>query len=75
MVRAHARKPRDLGAVVRAVREERGLRQEDLAERLVIPRDYLIALEGGRSTLQLTRLFRTFNELGIKVTLEWEEGS
>lgn len=66
------RKFRDLGAIIRAVRESRGVRQSDLAENLVISRHYLVDLEGGKSPLFITRLFRTLNALGIKVSVTYE---
>jgi len=66
------RKFRDIGPVIKAVRESRALRQEDLAEQLAFSRDYLIDLEKGKSSLYVTRLFRTLNELGITVTLTYQ---
>ena len=72
MPEAKIRHYRDMGAVLRAVRQQKGLRQEDLADNLGISRGYLVELENGRSTQQLTRLFRALNALGIRVTLSWE---
>ncbi|MES2094830.1 MAG: hypothetical protein V4531_13620 [Actinomycetota bacterium] len=65
------RKFRDIGPVIKAVREGRAVRQEDLAEQLAFSRDYLIDLEKGKGSLYITRLFRTLNELGITVTLTY----
>ncbi len=73
MRRVKIRHYRDIGAVIKAVRGVRGMRQEDLAHDLGIPRRYLVELESGNSTQQLARLFRTLNALGIRVTLEWED--
>jgi len=72
MPRVQVRKFRDIGPVIKAVREDRGVRQADLAEQLAFSRDYLIDLEKGEGSLYLSRLFRTFNELGITVSLEYE---
>jgi len=66
------RKFRDIGPVIKAVRESLAVRQEDLAEQLAFSRDYLIDLEKGKGNLYITRLFRTLNELGITVTLTYE---
>ena len=66
------RKFRDIGPVIKAVRESRAIRQEDLAEQLAFSRDYLIDLEKGKGSLYITRLFRALNELGITVTLTYQ---
>lgn len=70
-----ARKLADLGAVIRAVREDAGLSQSELAERLAFSRDYLADIEAGKPTLYTTRLFRTLHELGIRLTLEYDDGT
>ena len=66
-----ARKPSDLAAVIRAARDEAGISQAELADRLVFSRDYMVDLESGKSNLYATRLFRVLHELGITVTLEY----
>lgn len=68
-----ARKPQDVGAVIRAVREDAGISQAELAERLAFSRDYMVDLESGKPTVQLTRLFRVLHELGITVTLSYPD--
>jgi transcriptional regulator with XRE-family HTH domain len=74
MPTVQVRKFRDIGPVIKAVRESRAVRQEDLAEQLAFSRDYLIDLEKGKGSLYITRLFRTLNELGITVTLTYPSG-
>ena len=74
MPTVQVRKFRDIGPVIKAVRESRAVRQEDLAEQLAFSRDYLIDLEKGKGSLFISRLFRTFNELGITVTLTYPSG-
>jgi HTH-type transcriptional regulator/antitoxin HipB len=71
MPTADVRRFRDLGVVIRAVRESRGLNQEELAKDLAFSRDYLRALEEGKPTLYATRLFRTLNALGIRIDLTY----
>ncbi len=66
-----ARKLSDIAAVVRAARNDAGLSQLELAERLAFSRDYMIGLESGKPTLYTTRLFRVLHELGITLTLEY----
>lgn len=66
-----ARKLKDIAAVVKAVREDEGLTQSDLADRLAFSRDYLVDLESGKGNLYTTRLFRLLHELEITVTLSY----
>jgi transcriptional regulator with XRE-family HTH domain len=66
------RRFRDIGALVRAAREARGLTQADLAEQLAFSRDYLRTLEVGRPTVHDTRLFRTLDALGIGLTATFD---
>ncbi|MDO9355674.1 MAG: helix-turn-helix domain-containing protein [Solirubrobacteraceae bacterium] len=66
-----ARKLSDVAAVIRAAREDAGLTQAQLAERLAFPRDYMVDLEAAKPNLALTRLFRTLHELGITITLDY----
>ena len=73
MPRVAARKLQDVAAVVKAAREDTGLSQSELAERLAFSRDYMVDLEAGRPTVQLTRLFRVLHELGITVMLDYPD--
>lgn len=66
-----ARKLSDIAAVVKAAREDAGLSQSELADRLAFSRDYMIDLESGKGNLYTTRLFRVLHELGITVTLTY----
>ncbi|QTX03587.1 helix-turn-helix domain-containing protein [Agromyces archimandritae] len=66
------RKYADLGAVMKAAREGRGLTQEELAESLGFGRDYLGSLESGKPGIFAARLFRTLTALGVKVTVSYE---
>ena len=66
------RRFRDLGAVIKAVRESRGIRQEDMAENLAFSRHYLRELEIGKPNLYISRLFRALHHLGIRVTITYD---
>ena len=66
-----ARKLQDIAAVIKAAREDAGISQGDLADRLAFSRDYMVDLESGTSNLYMTRLFRVLHELGIKVALTY----
>jgi transcriptional regulator with XRE-family HTH domain len=66
------RKPRDIGDAIRAVREARGISQEELAQANAYDRFYLNGLEAGRSTMYLTRLLRTLKSLGITLSVTFD---
>jgi HTH-type transcriptional regulator/antitoxin HipB len=66
-----ARKLGDVAAVIRAARQDAGVSQSDLAERLAFSRDYMVDLESGKGNLYISRLFRVLHELGITVTLTY----
>ncbi len=66
-----ARKLADIATVVKVAREDAGLSQAELAERLAFSRDYMVDLESGKGNLYTTRLFRVLHELDITVTLTY----
>lgn len=66
------RKPRDIGDAIRAMREARGISQEDLAQTNAYDRFYLNGLESGRGTLYITRLLRTLKSLGITLSITFD---
>lgn len=61
------------GAALRHFRQQAGLTQAELAERVGIQRTYLAELEGGKTTEQTERLIALFRALGVRVTLGKEE--
>jgi HTH-type transcriptional regulator/antitoxin HipB len=69
----NARKQPDVAAVIRAAREDAGISQTDLAERLAFSRDYMVDLESGKGNVYTSRLFRVLHELGITVTLTYRD--
>lgn len=62
--------PASLGAAIRHFRRQRGMTQQELAERAGIDRYYLSRLEQGGETEQLRRAFRILRELGLRVRIE-----
>src|SRR6266702_8330905 len=68
------RKQRDIGDAIRAVREARGISQEELAQANAYDRFYLYRLEAGRSTVYITRLLRTLKSLGITLSVTFDTG-
>lgn len=73
MSHIEVRRPGDLGRIISAVRTERGIRQEDLADDLGVSRTYLAGLESGRSATQLLRIFRAMRTLGIRLSVEFTD--
>ena len=66
------RKTRDIGDAIRAVREARGISQEELAQANAYDRFYLTRLEAGGSTMYTTRLLRTLKSLGITLSVTFD---
>lgn len=66
------RKQQDVAAIIRAVREDSGLSQADVASKLGFSRDYMVDIESGRPNIFASRLLRVLHELGITMTLSYE---
>ncbi len=67
------RKVCDIAAVLKAARENCGLSQAELGQRLVISRDYIIDLESGHGSLYINRLLKIMHELGIVMSLTYQD--
>ena len=59
--------------MIRAAREDAGLTQAELAERLAFSRDYRVDPESGQPKLYAARLLRVLHELNISVTWESDD--
>jgi HTH-type transcriptional regulator/antitoxin HipB len=59
--------PADLGHLVRDFRIQRGLTQAALADEVGASRKWLIDLEAGKRTADLSLVLRTLNVLGIEL--------
>ena len=59
------RRPNDIGDLVRATRQARGLNQQDLADKLGVSRWWVNEFEGGKPTARLDLVLRALNELQI----------
>jgi len=68
------RKQQDVAAIIRAVREDSGLSQADVASKLGFSRDYMVDIESGRPNIFASRLLRVLHELSITMTLAYEVG-
>jgi len=65
-----ARTVADIGAAVRTARRGRGWTQADLAHRVGVSRQWVVALESGRATrAELGRVLTTLSELDLTMML------
>ncbi len=62
--------PGSLGAALRHFREQAGLSQAQLAERVGVHRSYLSDLEQGKESEQVRRIIRILRHLGVRMTLK-----
>jgi transcriptional regulator with XRE-family HTH domain len=67
----HARSACELGQMVRELREERGLSQRELAERMGTTQSVVGRLEAGGSTPTITTLERIADALGLRLELRF----
>jgi HTH-type transcriptional regulator/antitoxin HipB len=61
--------PRELAALIRSRRKQRGWSQSQLAERAGVSRDWIIGLEKGRSTVEFGLVLRTIKALGLSFSI------
>jgi HTH-type transcriptional regulator/antitoxin HipB len=59
--------PIDLGLAIRARRKQLGLDQRELAARVGVSRQWIIAIEQGKSSAELGLVLRTLRELGVRL--------
>lgn len=69
-MRLPIRSTRELGAEIRRQRKRQGIRQDDLAAIVGASHVALRDIERGKPTVQLERVLRVLDELGIAVTLD-----
>ncbi|MEJ0074704.1 MAG: type II toxin-antitoxin system Y4mF family antitoxin [Alphaproteobacteria bacterium] len=62
------RTPADLGAAIRDRRRQLGLDQATLAQRIGVSRQWVVAIEQGRSRAELGLVLRALDALGIPFT-------
>lgn len=62
--------PAEIGRAVREQRKRQGLRQEDLAAIIGASHVFLRDVEHGKPTVQLGRVLRLLDELGIGLVLD-----
>ena len=64
------RTPLDLGLVIRDRRRKLGLSQTELARKVGVGRQWIVAIERGKSRAELGLVLRTFSALGLSITSE-----
>ena len=57
----------DIGALIRDRRTRLGLKQQDLADKAGVSRQWLIEVEKGKPRAELGLVLRTLDELGISL--------
>lgn len=60
----------DLGLAIRAARKSAQLRQDDLAGTAQVSRQFAFDVERGKPTVQLGRVLRLLQELGVPLSVE-----
>lgn len=64
------RTPFDLGSTIRDRRRSLGLDQEELAGRVGVSRKWIIDVEKGKSRAEIGLILRTFEALGLRLSLD-----
>ena len=64
------RTPLDLGLVIRDRRRKLGLSQTVLARKVGVGRQWVVAIERGKSRAELGLVLRTISALGLSITSE-----
>lgn len=65
--------PTVLGVVLRAAREQSGLTQTQLADRLDTSQRYISEMESGKRVTAIVRLLETIDELGATLYIDLPE--
>lgn len=63
----------DLGLVIRAARKSAQVRQDDLAGTAQVSRQFAFDVERGKPTVQLGRVLRLLQELGVPLSVELDQ--
>lgn len=70
--RGEVKSAEGLGRMLQQGRLVRGLTQRELAERLNTDQKYIWALESGKNSIMLDRIFEIMRETGIRMYVEVE---
>ncbi len=61
---------KDIGALARRLRRQQGIRQDDMAAIIGASHVFLRDVEQGKGTVQLGKVLRLLDELGVRLHLE-----
>ena len=61
----------DIGALIRDRRSQLTWSQEELAKRVGVSRLWMVQLEKGKSTAQISLVLRTLKELGVAIEVSF----
>lgn len=64
----------DIGALARTLRRQQGIRQDDLAAIIGASHVFLRDVELGKETVQLGKVLRLLDELGVRLLLQVPDG-
>jgi y4mF family transcriptional regulator len=64
---------REAAAAIRELREDRGWSQSELAAKAGVSRSFLVDLEGGKPTVEASKLLDVFQALGFELALRERE--
>ena len=65
----YVRSPADIGALVRRVRREQDLRQDELAGAAGVGLRFIVDLEAGKPTAQIGKVLQVLQALGCSVEI------
>ena len=60
--------PKDIGVLVKDVRKNKKISQEDIAQLAGVGRRFVSELENGKSTLEIGKVLQVLKRLGIDLT-------
>lgn len=69
----HVRSPADIGVLVRRLRKEQNLRQDELAGVSGVGVRFIVDLEAGKPTAQIGKVLCVLQMLGCSIEI-WEPG-
>lgn len=69
------RTPLDLGLAIRERRRRLGLNQSDLASRVGVGRQWIVAIEQGKARAELGLVLRTLAALDLRLSADDDEAS
>ena len=69
-MREPVKTPKDLGRIIKKVRQAQGVRQEDLALMVPASHVFIIDVERGKPTAQIGKVMALLSELGIELHVD-----